>query len=100
MLLTDTKHSNRSLNRTRTRTKSFGLMILILFSVFAHLDFTAPEKLRTNESNPLNSGVLEGYTRSPIVISGSTNVSFILGEQPYRWFSFEGYQSLTYQYYI
>jgi len=87
------RHSN---SKTHT-TKSIALSVLFFLSLFTHFDFQSTGQEDFLETNPMNAGESAGYhSSSPILLSGSTNVSFIQGEQPYRWFSIEGYQALTY----
>ena len=77
--------------------KSISLTVLFLLSLFAHLDFSSTNQQDFLETNVMNIGGSDGYhSSSPIVLSGSTNVSFLQDEQPYRWFSIEGYQGPTY----
>ena len=97
MVATQSLHSRLSDSSKRNMKKSISLTVLFLLSLFAHLDFSSTNQQDFLETNVMNIGGSDGYhSSSPIVLSGSTNVSFLQDEQPYRWFSIEGYQGPTY----
>jgi ELWxxDGT repeat protein len=97
MLATGSSLNHPPKTHDKRAIKSIALSVLFLLSLFAHFDFSSSNQQDFFEINTMNAGGSDGYhSSSPIVISGSTNVSFIQGEQPYRWFSIEGYQGPTY----
>ena len=89
--------SRRHSNPKSNMMKSIALSVLFFLSLFTHFDFQSTSQQDIFETNAMNAGESTGYhSSSPILLSDSTNVSFIQGEQPYRWFSIEGHQGPTY----
>ena len=73
------------------------MSLLFFLSLFTHFDFASQDQILSLEKEPLSAeGSLGYHSTSPVVLTESSNVTFLQGDQPYRWFSVESQQAPTY----
>ena len=92
-LTTETK----SIWGTKKAKKSLAMGLLFFLSLFTHFDFDSPDQTFSLEKEPFSAeGTLGYHSTSPLILTESSNVTFLQGDQPYRWFSIEAFQSPTF----
>ena len=87
----------KSIWGTKKAKKSLAMGLLFFLSLFTHFDFASPDQILSYEKEPLSAeGSLGYHSTSPVVLTESSNVTFLQGDQPYRWFSVESQQAPIY----
>ena len=82
---------------TKKANKSLAMGLLFFLSLFTHFEFESSSQHLSFDSEPLSvEGALGYHSTSPLVLTESLNVTFLQGDQPYRWFSVESQQAPTY----